>query len=305
VTNTGIVNGIAPGEADVTATHEGLTGRLRVTIATPPATVSSVTVTGTAPAINSTSQFTATATFSDGTQQNVTAQAQWASSATSILTVNNTGVVTGVSAGAAEVTATFQGVIGRLGVVIPVSFTVSGRVTDANGGAALAGATITMSNGRSATTAANGTYSISNLSAGSFNITASATNYDPVSRAVNVSANTPVDFALTRTLAVTFNVTNLPCIASGSDPVDCTFVAVGVGGQPPYTYTWTFTNPLNNQVVTATGASVSPIIGCGVSGTGVATFNLTVQVTVTAANGAKASFTGAQQIVREAGSCGV
>jgi hypothetical protein len=47
--------------------------------------------------------------------------------------------------------------------------------------------------------------------------------------------------------------------------VSCTFVGQGAGGVPPYTFSWTFRHRNNGQVVTASGASVSPELGCGYS----------------------------------------
>lgn len=79
---------------------------------TSPSTVSSVTVTGTAPAVGATSQFSAMAVLSDGSTQDVTNVATWSSSNPTDAIVSSTGVVTGVAAGAATVQATYQNVTG-------------------------------------------------------------------------------------------------------------------------------------------------------------------------------------------------
>jgi len=79
---------------------------------TSPTTPSSIAVSGAAPIVGSTAQFTATATMSDGTTQDVTSQATWQSSDAAIATVSATGAVTGVGAGTASVTATYQSVAG-------------------------------------------------------------------------------------------------------------------------------------------------------------------------------------------------
>jgi uncharacterized protein YjdB len=79
---------------------------------TSPSTVSSVTVTGAAPAVGSAVQFTATAMLSDGTTQDVTSVAAWQSSDPSAATVSSTGVVTAMAAGTVDVTATYQNVTG-------------------------------------------------------------------------------------------------------------------------------------------------------------------------------------------------
>ena len=68
------------------------------TTPTPPApatpTVTAMAVSGTAPAVGLTAQYTATATLSNGTTQNVTAQATWQSSTRPVATVLATGVGT-------------------------------------------------------------------------------------------------------------------------------------------------------------------------------------------------------------------
>jgi uncharacterized protein YjdB len=82
------------------------------TIASSASTVSSIAVAGTPPAIGGTSQFTATATLSTGTTQDVTSLATWTSSNTGTATVASTGIVTGIAAGTATIQATYQNVTG-------------------------------------------------------------------------------------------------------------------------------------------------------------------------------------------------
>jgi hypothetical protein len=79
---------------------------------TSPTTVSSIAVTGTVPAIGASSQFSAVATFSGGTTQDVTSTATWVSSNTGVATVSATGMVTAVAAGNATISATYQAVAG-------------------------------------------------------------------------------------------------------------------------------------------------------------------------------------------------
>lgn len=74
---------------------------------------------------------------------------------------------------------------------------VSGKVSD-NSGAGIAGASVTTGSGRGTTTQADGTYSLL-LPNGSVTITASFVGYATVSKTVNVSGNTTVDFVLVQT----------------------------------------------------------------------------------------------------------
>jgi hypothetical protein len=79
---------------------------------TSPSTVSSIAITGIAPTVGASSQFTAIATMGDGTTQDVTSTATWRSSNTSDATVSTTGIVTSVSAGTVQIQATYLTVTG-------------------------------------------------------------------------------------------------------------------------------------------------------------------------------------------------
>ncbi|HUK35475.1 MAG TPA: Ig-like domain-containing protein, partial [Vicinamibacterales bacterium] len=72
---------------------------------------------GTSPTVGGTAQFTATAALSDTSSKPVTSDATWQSSNAAVATVN-AGMVTGVSAGDADITATYQNVTGKLHVTI-------------------------------------------------------------------------------------------------------------------------------------------------------------------------------------------
>ncbi|MBI5518416.1 MAG: Ig-like domain-containing protein [Deltaproteobacteria bacterium] len=102
----GRVTAVAPGMATVTARVGMLSATAAVTV--PTATVTAVNITPSA-AMTSTggsAAFRAEAVLSDGTRQDVTATAAWATSDASIATVSATGVATGVRPGVVTVTAT-------------------------------------------------------------------------------------------------------------------------------------------------------------------------------------------------------
>lgn len=85
---------------------------------TSPSSVSSITVTGSAPAINATSQLTATAVMSDGTTQDVSTSATWQSANTGTATVSSTGLLTGVASGTVVVQATYSSVTGSISLTV-------------------------------------------------------------------------------------------------------------------------------------------------------------------------------------------
>jgi hypothetical protein len=89
----------------------------------PSTALSSISVTGTVPALGQSSQFTAKATLSNGTSQDVTTQATWQSSNTAVVTVSATGVVTAQGVGTAEISASYQNATGKLPVSLAVTLT--------------------------------------------------------------------------------------------------------------------------------------------------------------------------------------
>jgi hypothetical protein len=64
--------------------------------------------------IGTTRPLTANAVFSDGSKTDVTAHASWAIDSGSALTITEGGVVTAAMAGSSQISATYQGVVGKL-----------------------------------------------------------------------------------------------------------------------------------------------------------------------------------------------
>jgi len=87
--------------------------------ATSPSTVTTIVVTGTAPAVGATSQFTATANLTNGSTQDVTSTATWTTSNAAYAKVSSSGVVTGVAPGSVAIDATYSGVTGGTSVTVP------------------------------------------------------------------------------------------------------------------------------------------------------------------------------------------
>ena len=110
------------GRPSITASYGGLTGSGTLTVQQP--AIASIAVTPASPTIASGTaiQFTAVATYSDGSTQNVTALATWTSSDLAVATVSNTagsqGLSTAIAAGTSTITATYTGVTGTATITV-------------------------------------------------------------------------------------------------------------------------------------------------------------------------------------------
>jgi endoglucanase len=104
VSSTGVVTGVAAGNAIITVTtvSGGLTATSAITVTTIPVTGVTVAPTILSVNIGSTSPLTATVLPANATNKSVT----WSSSNTTVATVSSSGVVTGVSEGSAIITVT-------------------------------------------------------------------------------------------------------------------------------------------------------------------------------------------------------
>lgn len=169
-------------------------------------TVTALFVAGPTLSVGSSAQFTATATFSNSTIQSVTTQASWQSSNAAVASVTGAGLVAGVSAGTADITATYQNVSGTAHVTVnrepPPAYTISGMVTDAQSHGVLPDVRIASFDGAAnqklTTTDSSGNYSIAGVVGGIVVVTAVATNYATSTQALTVAGDTRLDFVLQR-----------------------------------------------------------------------------------------------------------
>jgi trimeric autotransporter adhesin len=108
IPNTGVLTAKAPGTATITASSEGKTGTLLVTVAEPQ--VASIAVSPGSVTVAAGKTTTLTATLTDGTGKTVTGPAvTWSTSDATKAAVSSSGVVSALSAGAVTITASSQG----------------------------------------------------------------------------------------------------------------------------------------------------------------------------------------------------
>jgi len=274
VSASGLVTGVAAGSATITATSEGQSGTSAITVTNVP--VASVTVSPTAAGVTvgATTPLTATPKDANGTALSGRV-VSWATSNAAAATVSASGLVTGVAAGSATITATSEGQSGTAALTVtnvPVaSVTVSpatasvtvGATTqltatpkDANG-TALSGRAVTWatSNAAAATVSASGL--VTGVAAGSATITATSEGKSGTS-------------------AIT--VTNVPVASVTVTPATANLL-VGSTLQLTATLKDALGNPLSGRVVT--WASNAPGV-TAVSGTGLVTGLGIGGVTITA-----------------------
>jgi uncharacterized protein YjdB len=119
VSTSGLVLGVTPGSATITATSGGKSGSTTVTVT--PVPVAMVTVTPSPATVRKGSNVTLTAILQDasGNTLGLTGRVvTWSSSDTSKATVSSTGVVHGVAEGTAVITATSEGKSGTSTVTV-------------------------------------------------------------------------------------------------------------------------------------------------------------------------------------------
>jgi len=130
VSSTGLVTGVAPGAVTITATSEGQTGSAAVIVNPVPVASVSVSPVSAGIEVGQPVQFTATPLDANGTPlsgRSIT----WASSAPAVAAVSTGGLVTGVAAGTATITATSEGQGGSAAITVTVPASTSpGTVTD-------------------------------------------------------------------------------------------------------------------------------------------------------------------------------
>ncbi len=128
VSTGGVVTAASAGMATITATLAGQSATATITVSAATVTAIAILPETAATAIGTTVTFTADATLSDGTHQDVTMSATWMSSATTVATVVG-GVATAVKAGTATITAAFGGVTGTATLTVTAGTLTSIQVS--------------------------------------------------------------------------------------------------------------------------------------------------------------------------------
>jgi uncharacterized protein YjdB len=120
INSGGMATGVISGTVTITAKSGAVQGvaSLNVTVAAVNLTSISVSPAASSIPVNTTQQFTATGTYTDGSSRDLTALVTWASTATAVATIDATGLATGVAAGPTTISATLGSVSGSTGLTV-------------------------------------------------------------------------------------------------------------------------------------------------------------------------------------------
>lgn len=126
----GVATAVANGEATITATLEGVTATSALTVSDDAAKLTAITLTPANPSMakGTMMDLVATGTYSDGSTKVVTADATWATSDEKVATVDK-GVVMGVEAGTASISAAIGEVKGTVDLTVTTATLAGIEVT--------------------------------------------------------------------------------------------------------------------------------------------------------------------------------
>ena len=281
VSSSGLLTAVAPGTATISATVDGKTGTAAITVSSVPVASVVLQPPGANMAKGSSIQFSAVVKDANGTV--VTGRVvTWASSNTSVVIVDQSGVVSAVGAGTATVSATCEGVTGTAPVSVsiiavasvtvtpsPATVTTGGTVTlaaivkDANGNV-LTGRVVAWSTSNPGVATVSSTGVVTGVAAGTVTITATSEGKSGTSTVTVTTA--PVG-------SVTVTPSPTTIIIGQSTTLTATVKDVN-GNTVSRTVSWSSSNTAkatvtSSGVVTAvdTGAVTITATAGGVSGT--------------------------------------
>jgi phospholipase C len=278
----GLANGIAAGQAAITATAGSVSSFTLLTVT--PATTAILTSIAVNPVnpfvfVPGTQQFTATGTYSDSSTQDLTNAATWTSSSTSVASVSSTGLVSALTAGTSTISATYQSVIGSTTLTVALSSPVlqSISVTPANSSVAMGQnqqfvATGQYSDGSTQNLTSSVNWSSSQLSVAGITTAGLASGLSGGSSSITASLGTI-------SAAATLNVNSIALVAMAVTPGNVS-VAPGTNQQFAAIATYADGSTLDLTTSAAWSSSLPSVVA--VNATGLAASAATGQTTITA-----------------------
>ncbi len=290
--SNGLASSSAQGTTTVSATYSGVSGGTLLTVVG--AVLQSITVTPVSPSlqVGATQQFVATATYSDGSSQNLTSLVTWSVSNSSVATISNSagsnGVATAVASGTTTVSAASAGVTGSTVLTVSAASLTSVTVTPVNPSLAT-GATVQFtatghySDGSTQDLTASATWSSSIPSVGTVSNSAGSQGLATAVAAGSTTISATI-LGQTGTSVLTVSTASLTSIAVTPSPA-----AVAAGTTVQMTATGSYSdgsvlNVTSSATWTSSNTSVATVSSAGLA-TGVAAGSATVTASLFGVSG--------------------
>lgn len=129
----GLAKAVAGGSTTITATSGAITGTILLTVTSASPVSIAISPTNISLPLGLTQQFTALATFDDGTNQDVTGTATWKSSASSMASITTSGLAVARNVGTTNISATFGAVSDSTPLTVNAANLNSISIEPANG----------------------------------------------------------------------------------------------------------------------------------------------------------------------------
>lgn len=295
VNAAGGVRGVVKGSATVRATFMGLQAMTTITVTDAVLTALQVGPTTPTLALGLTQQMTATAIFSDGTNQNVTTMATWTSSATAVASVSSAGLVTTAGVGNTTITAAFGGRMASTTVTVTAAALRSIAISATPSLSVAAGLTLSLT--ATGTYTDNSTADLSDTATWSSGNTTIATMAGRVATGVAMGNATISAVMSGVTGTATLQVTAAQLVSIAVTPANAT---LPLGSTRQFTATGTFTDSstqnLTTQVTWTSSDDTRVAISNADGSRGLATGLALGTVTITATMGGVSGQTGLEVI---------
>ena len=283
VASNGVASCVAAGQATITATAGSVTGSSVLTVTS--ATLSSIAVNPANPSIvaGATQPFTATGTFSGGSQQDVTKSVSWTSSTPAVATIASNGVASGVASGLSTITATLGSVSGTANLTVTTATLAAIQISPQSptmtiGGSQQFSSTGIYSDGTSADITASATWSSSTATVATMSASSQGSAVSAGTGETRISGSLGTLTAST-TLAVQDQLLSLAITPAAVS------IATGNGNSQPFMATGTYASGvIENENTMANWSSSAPNVA-SVSSNGVTTGIASGQTTIEASMG--------------------
>jgi uncharacterized protein YjdB len=272
VSSTGLATAVAAGTTTIKAAADGFTATATLTVTAAAVTVTSISVSPSSPSIaaGATQQFTANATYSDGTTGALASGVTWTSSNTAAATVSSTGLATAVAAGTSTIKAAADGFTATATLTVTAAaVTVTSISVSPSSPSIAAGATqqftatATYSNGTTGALTSGVTWTSSNTTAATVSSTGLATAVAAGTSTIKAVAD---GFTATATLTVTAATLTVTSIS-----VSPTTPSIANGSTQQFTATATYSNNTTANVTSSVTWSSSNTSVATISSGGLAT----------------------------------